>query len=190
MRKQTNNNPSNQGLKAKLTKGRSSQMSTTNKNISPAPGNLPETTNNRGKIDINLAIQYRYKNQLTYQDIADRFGVTRQAIEQRLARVTKLIGDPEENQAYDNNRAYFLNGIERQLLNQIVDKNKIKKATLGNVAYAVDKVNNILRLERGQSTLNQAVQINVIRFSDNAKVEGEQGKQVDNSKLIEVKTCV
>ena len=165
-------------------------MSTTNKNISPAPGNLPETTNNRGKIDINLAIQYRYKNQLTYQDIADRFGVTRQAIEQRLARVTKLIGDPEENQAYDNNRAYFLNGIERQLLNQIVDKNKIKKATLGNVAYAVDKVNNILRLERGQSTLNQAVQINIVRFSDQAKVEEEQGKQVDNSKLIEVKACV
>jgi len=34
----------------------------------------------------------------------------------------------------------------------LCDKGKRKKATLGNVAYALDKVNNINRLERGLAT--------------------------------------
>jgi predicted DNA-binding protein YlxM (UPF0122 family) len=152
---------------------------TTTNQISPAPENIPETT--RGKIDINLAIQLRYKNQLSYQAIADQFGVSRQAIEQRLSRITKMIGEPEDNQAYDNNRSYFLNGIERQLLAQIIDTNKVKKATLGNIAYAVDKINNILRLERGQSTLNQAVQVKILPWAAAPNVvDNSASKTVDN----------
>ena len=144
--------------------------------------NIP--TKARG-FDLSLAIEYRYKNHLTLQEIGDKLGVTKQCVEQRLAKVIKLIGDPSENTAYDKNRSHFLIGIERQLLQQVVDKNKVKKATMGNVAYALDKVNNILRLERGLSTNNQAVQIQVIRFSDQPKVEEETGKQVDNSCVVE-----
>jgi predicted DNA-binding protein YlxM (UPF0122 family) len=143
-------------------------METTKTNESPATDNLPEEPN---RIDLALAIDLRFKHNLSYREIAARLGVCHQAVQQRLNSVIKLLGEPDENNAYDKNRAHFLTGIERQLIKQLIDKNKIKKATLGNVAYALDKVNNILRLERGQATNNQAIQIQVIRFSDKSIAE-------------------
>ena len=136
-----------------------------------SPSDCPEKPH---KIDINLALKYYFVNNLSLQDIADKFNVTRQAVDQRIKKVMKLLGEEEDNKAYNDHRAYFLNGIERQLLNQIIDKDKLKKATTGNIAYAVDKINNMRRLELNQSTDNQAVQIKIIRFSD-------QSSAVDNS---------
>jgi predicted DNA-binding protein YlxM (UPF0122 family) len=126
------------------------------------------------RIDLALAIEYRYKNNLSYQAIADKFGVCKQAVQQRLASVIKLIGNAEENDAYERNRSQFLTGIERQLVKQLIDKKKIKSATLGNVAYAIDKVSNIRRLEQGLSTDNQAIKIEIVQFSSRPEVEGNR----------------
>jgi len=135
---------------------------------------MTESTNTKleqaPKIDLSLAIEYRYKNNLTYQEIADKFGVSTQAVQQRLSKIIKLLGNPEEISAYDKNRTMILTGIERQLVDQLVEKKKIKSATLGNIAYAMDKVNNIIRLEKGLSTGNQAVKIEIVQFNREAKV--------------------
>jgi predicted DNA-binding protein YlxM (UPF0122 family) len=160
-------------------------VNTTTNNLSPAPDNIPEIIPETTKrVNLSQAIDLRYKHNLSYRAIAEKLGVSHVAVKQSLDKVKKIIGDPEENNAYDKNRSHFLNGIERQLLAQLLNKDKTKKATLGNVAYAVDKVNNILRLERGQSTLNQAVKINVVRFSELSEVEGNE----NNRARIEVKT--
>jgi predicted DNA-binding protein YlxM (UPF0122 family) len=127
--------------------------------------NLPATKSAQ-KIDLSLAIEYRYKNHLTFDEIAAKFGVTRQAVEQRLKSIIKLIGTVEVVTSYDNNRAAFLTGIERQLVKQLIDKRKIKAATLGNVAYAIDKINNIKQDDKAKSGGGQAITIQVINYTD------------------------
>ena len=61
--------------------------------------NIP--TKARG-FDLSLAIEYRYKNHLTLQEIGDKLGVTKQCVEQRLAKVIKLIGDPSQHNCSTN----------------------------------------------------------------------------------------
>jgi hypothetical protein len=56
--------------------------------------------------------------------------------------------------AYRDNRALIFDGIESELVSLALDRDKHKKATLGNVAYALDKVYNINRLEQNKSTQN------------------------------------
>ena len=142
--------------------------------ITKRPTKPTKTTEITNKVNLPLAIELRYKHNLSYREIAAKMGVSHVAVQQRLTKVVKMLGDPEDNQAYDQHRQHFLTGIERQLVGQLINKKKQKAATLGNIAYAVDKVNNILRLERGQATGNQAVQITVVRFS-------EQPTQIDET---------
>jgi predicted DNA-binding protein YlxM (UPF0122 family) len=145
----------------------------------------PETANISHKIDLALAIEYRYKNNLSYQAIADKFGVCKQAVQQRLTNIVKLLGDNEENEAYDRNRSQFLTGIERQLVKQLIDRKKIKKASLGNIAYAMDKVNNIIRLEKGLSTGNQQIKVEIVQFGMEDKQSLGVSLGVSDNKLIE-----
>ena len=122
------------------------------------------------RIDLSLALEYRFRNKLTFKEIADKFGVTHQAVQDKLSRFLKALGDNDENQAYDKHRQSFLIAAERQLFNQLLHKDKLKKATTGNIAYAMDKVNNIIRLEKGLSTGNQAVKIEIVQFNREDKV--------------------
>ncbi|MGA3279896.1 MAG: hypothetical protein ABSD50_02800 [Smithella sp.] len=139
-------------------------------------------TNHARQIDIGEAIQLRLINRLTFQQIAYKYGVTRQSIQQRIKAFIDILGDPEISKAYEENRAKVMTNIERVLAGEMLDKKKLKKATTGNIAYAIDKIHNVIRLERNQSTGNQQIIVKVIRFGDlkpeqisdkNAKVEGK-----------------
>jgi len=106
------------------------------------------------KFDTAKALELRLKKGLSYADIAKYFGCSKQAIEQGLARYTKLLRDNLDIEAYEVSKADILSNVELTLLNDLVDQEKREKATLGNVAYAIDKINNINRLQRGQATAN------------------------------------
>ncbi len=56
----------------------------------------------------------------------------------------------------DKNKLTIWKGIRDELSIELLDKRKRQKATLGNVAYAVDKLNENIRLEEGKSTANVA----------------------------------
>jgi len=85
-----------------------------------------------------------------------------------------MLGDAEISKAYDENRAQVMTNIERVLAVEMLDKEKLKKATTGNIAYAIDKIHNVIRLERNQSTGNQAIKIEIIQFGDRAKDEQKE----------------
>jgi len=129
-------------------------------------------TNHARQIDIGLAIQLRLINRLTFQQIADKYGISRQSVQQRIKAFIDMLGDTEISKTYEENRAKVMTNIERVLAVEMLDKEKLKKATTGNIAYAIDKIHNVIRLERNQSTGNQAVKIEIIQFGDRAK--GEQ----------------
>jgi transcriptional regulator with XRE-family HTH domain len=106
------------------------------------------------KFDTAKALELRLKKGLSYADIGKYFGCSRQAIEQGLSKYTKLLHDNLDIEAYEVSKADILSNVELTLLNDLVDTEKREKATLGNVAYAIDKINNINRLQRGQATSN------------------------------------
>jgi predicted DNA-binding protein YlxM (UPF0122 family) len=107
----------------------------------------------QGRVDLKKAIELRYKNQLTMPEIAEIFGVTKQAVHQQLSKVEKLIKGDMHLEAFRQNRINILEGAEFELISDL------QKASLNNVAYAFNQVHNARRLESGQSTANIGVSV-------------------------------
>ena len=106
------------------------------------------------KINLVEALQLRFVNKLTYKQIGEKYGVSAQAVEQRISRFKEKFGDSEEIQQYTSNRDGILTVVEREILSRIVDPSKLEKATINNLAYAFQQVFNARRLEEGKSTAN------------------------------------
>ena len=51
-------------------------------------------------------------------------------------------------------RIQILTGIEAELLRHLADPDRLKKASINNLAYAFYQINNARRLEEGRSTQN------------------------------------
>ena len=94
----------------------------------------------------------------TYEDIGRMMGVTKQTVLYHIKPLLPVLESAELLPAYQENRADILDGIQARLAGNLLDKDKVQKATLGNVAYAMKQLNDISRLERDQSTSNVAVQ--------------------------------
>lgn len=106
------------------------------------------------KIDVQEALKLRLINKLTYQQIADIYGCTRQAVQQRLNTLLGYFSGPEEIQSYKDTRPDILTAVESNLLQHILSPDKLEKATINNLAYAFQQVFNARRLEEGKTTAN------------------------------------
>lgn len=111
------------------------------------------------KIDISQAIKYRYINNLSLQEIGDRFGCSKQAINQALKPFEAIMKDKGTLDAYRSRKQDILESTEMELINQILDKDKLKKASTNNIAYAYQAIANQARLEAGKA-------INIIGYED------------------------
>lgn len=124
------------------------------------------------KVDIGKALKMRLNNHLSYQEIADKFGCDKSYIYRALKEFEDLIKDPEALQAYHENKAGLLTGIEMTLAKQMVNEDLLKAASLNNVAYAFQQIHNAGRLERGASTQNISIAGRFMMLQDQA----EEGK--------------
>lgn len=107
-----------------------------------------------GRVDVDEAFKLRLVNHLSYTQIGKHFGVSKQAVQQRLADHIALLDDPEIAKAYEANKSKVLSGVEGRLLTALLDPQKVEAASLNNVAYAFQAVANQNRLEGGKSTSN------------------------------------
>jgi len=107
-----------------------------------------------GKLDISRALMLRLNNKLSYQQIANILDAPKSTVHASLKPFIALIENPKAAEAYGDNRAPLLNSIEMGILCKLMDEDKVKKATLGNMAYALDKITQARRLEEGKSTAN------------------------------------
>lgn len=105
-----------------------------------------------GKIDVAKAIELKLVKNLSNADIAKHFGVTPQAVQQRISKFEKILKNPEELKAYRKYKVDILESAEMALIRDLLDGKKRKAASLNNVAYALQNVNNIARLEKGEAT--------------------------------------
>jgi DNA-binding CsgD family transcriptional regulator len=108
------------------------------------------------KIDVKRAVKMRMQGQ-SYGQIAKAFGVTRQSVAYHLRPMTRMLGNTGILEAYQAHKSDLIDGVQLKLVMELLDEEKIKKASLGNVAYSVRQLNDILRLERDLSTSNVAV---------------------------------
>lgn len=108
----------------------------------------------RNKIDIAKALKLRIQNKLSFGEIADQLGCTKQGVQQALSRFNSLIADPDEVEAFEEQKPQILSSLEFKLLQKFVDEDTLQKASLNNAAYAYSQIFNANRLTRGQSTEN------------------------------------
>ncbi|NIT59309.1 MAG: hypothetical protein GWN00_24725, partial [Aliifodinibius sp.] len=101
----------------------------------------------------------RYQNQLSLDQISKLVQVPKSTLNDWFKPIDKLIKNPEALTIYDNNKAGFLKAIEFELLNDLTDADRRKKASLNNVAYAFQQIHVARRLEEGLSTGNLAVNV-------------------------------
>ena len=119
-----------------------------------------------GKINIKKALSLRLDNKLSYQQIATQLGVKQPTLYKALRPFVKLIEHPEAIEAYNHNRTAILQSLEMEIATNLVTDDRLKKATLGNMAYALDKITHARRLEEGQSTDNVHVLHTELRAID------------------------
>jgi predicted DNA-binding protein YlxM (UPF0122 family) len=105
----------------------------------------------RGTVDTSKALSLRLENNLSYQQIADIQGVSKQAIHAAL----KELLPTEETNVYKNQRADILANLQTKIIKSIDDAD-IKKAPFGSRILAMAQLIDKERLERGQSTENIA----------------------------------
>ena len=128
-------------------------------NTAPAPMPTKSTILNDdleneidGRIDLPEAFKLRYKHGLSYQQIADRFGVTKQAVHQRLTNISQLLPNREEIETYRQNKAQMLDALEYKVYNEMLDPSKLKDASFNNLAYGFQNISTQNRLEKGHAT--------------------------------------
>jgi hypothetical protein len=133
---------------------------------------IDQTIEKVNRIDIKKAFVMRFINGVGEPDIAARFGVSKQAVNQALKPFAKLIPNHQASQTFRENKALILDSVEHDLVSLLLDRDKRKKATLGNVAYALDKINNINRLERGLAT-------SIVDHTDLTSAEREEMRRLE-----------
>jgi predicted transcriptional regulator len=108
------------------------------------------------KIDTKKALQM-FLAGTSMADIGRTMGVTRSAIQKHLKPLTDIIGDPEQLRAFQATKAEVMDGLQKAIAGRMLDKDKLQKASINNLAYAMRQVYDMGRLERDQSTQNVAV---------------------------------
>lgn len=118
----------------------------------------------------------RYENGLSLRQIGDMVGVPHQTLHVWFKAVDNLIKHPDELSIYKNNRADFLSSMEYELLTDLMDSQRRKKASLNNVAYAFQQIHVARRLEEGLSTGNLAVNVGKSLTSAHEKAKKQRAK--------------
>lgn len=76
-----------------------------------------------------------------------------------MSKFLKLLDKPEHVKAYTDNRTKVLEAVEGQLVGDLTDPERRKRASLNNVAYAFQQVHQARRLESNLSTENTDIHV-------------------------------
>ena len=153
-------------------------------NIATLPVPIPVSNDNHenetdGRIDLTEAFKLRYKHGLSYQQIADRFGVTKQAVHQRLTNISQLLPNHEEIETYRQSKAQMLDALEYKVYNEMLDPEKLKAASFNNLAYGFQNISTQNRLEKGLMTEKIDITVSASKIDDLRRRENELIKTIE-----------
>ena len=113
---------------------------------------------NASKLDGEKCLQLRFAKGLSEVDIGKYFGVSHQAVNEKIKRFKELLLNPEDLELYREKKVELNESIELGLLALLADPKKMEAASLNNAAFAYSQVFNATRLLRNQSTSNIDIQ--------------------------------
>ena len=122
------------------------------------PINIDGRTKNGKPLDLKQVFKLRAEGK-TNADISKLLGYSQPYIGKVIKQFKKILKHPDVLDTYNNNRTQVLNSIELTLLDNMVQEDKLQKASLNNVAYAMTQTSNLRRLESGESTVNVGIAI-------------------------------
>jgi transcriptional regulator with XRE-family HTH domain len=127
--------------------------------------NIASPTRKNNRIDLADILRYRLEKGLTYQEIADMYGLNKSSIFAKFQGFLKY-ADPEAVRLWEEKKPEMLSASEMVLVERMMDEDVLKKASVNNLAYALGTVNNINRLHRGQATQNVSVKALSMSLAD------------------------
>lgn len=88
------------------------------------------------KIDLAHAVKLRYVNKLSYDEIADCLGVHKSSVHTRLKKYEAMVLSPADQEFFDNSETNIIRNVRYKLLEAMTDSDKLKDASINNLAYA------------------------------------------------------
>ncbi len=108
--------------------------------------------------NLEHALVLRVKHNFTREQIAEHFGIAYSTCRDRMVRFKSLLtGD--ELESFRTSRSDLLDSVEARLLSQMTDADKLKAASLNNLAFSLRQTAELGRLERNQSTANIEIHV-------------------------------
>ena len=101
--------------------------------------------------DWGKALIMRRKQHMSYQAIADKLKVTKQAVCQALEKIAELLPDTY-TEIHDDVQTQLKKSLSILLLLDQADPKRRAEASLNNVSYAQNNIDKQIKLESGQST--------------------------------------
>ena len=115
---------------------------------------LDDDLDKKNPVDIPRALKLRLENKLSYAKIAELLNCPTSSVHYSLRKFEKLMSNPLEITAYQDNKATLLSGLEFNLASEMLDNDKLKNASINNLAYAFNTVAQQGHLARGEATQN------------------------------------
>ena len=112
------------------------------------------------KIDVERALDLKFNHGLSNREIAEYFSCNPGSVSERLKSFVANLPTIPEIQALDSSRLDLLKGTYYANLSHLSHPDKLKAASLNNIAYSVSQLHTQLRLEEGKSTSN----INLVEY--------------------------
>ncbi len=138
-------------------------------------GSTKQASNKPNRINVAKAFKLRLEHNLTYQQIADMQGVTKAAVYERLQPLLKFVESPDIIQAYRSDKASIAESVQFTYLEALLDVERIKKASANNMAYVIQVLDNIIRLDRDKPTSNIAIHAIIAQI---------KGKNLENAETL------
>ena len=113
---------------------------------------IDKRTKNGKKLDVAQVIQLRDVQGLSFPKIGKVTGYDQGYIHRVYTKFKKLVNSTDISTAFADNRVNILNTMELSLLENLSKAEKLKKASLNNVAYAFNQIHTARRLEEGKGT--------------------------------------
>lgn len=116
-------------------------------------------TKNGTKIDLAKVIQLKEVHNMSYAQIGKQLGYSAPYVMKTYRKFKELLPSVNDSGFYTEHRADLINSVETKMLLEMANEDRLKKASVNNVAYAFQQLHNARRLEQDKSTANVGVSI-------------------------------
>jgi len=103
-------------------------------------------------LDIVTILKLRRKHGLTFQEIADKFNTSPQAIQQKIQRFEKLLLPAEELTAYRQYEIDLIDSAKCTFITKSVEESKLQKAGSHNLVWNWKELNSQKQVLTGQAS--------------------------------------